>query len=148
MNRKTFLRQCGLACLGAGYMVSFLESCGSTKRLQAAIQGSDMVVDAGEFVMKEKDGEIQYARAIILNNDQLNHPICLFRHPGTAQYTAFLMQCTHQGSQLQLFGDKFQCPAHGSEFDNQGHVQQGPAETDLRSFPVTVENQLIKISLR
>jgi Rieske Fe-S protein len=147
MDRKTFLRNCGVACLGAGYMMSFLESCGSTRRIQAPIQGSDLVVAESEFKVTKKNG-VQYLRAIILNNDQLQYPICLFRSHETAQYTALLMQCTHQGTQLQLFGDKFQCPAHGSEFDNQGHVQQGPAETDLRSFPVTVENQLIKISLR
>ena len=48
------------------------------------------------------------------------------------------MQCTHQGAELQASGDMLQCPAHGSEFNNKGTVTNGPADTDLRTFPVTV----------
>jgi Rieske Fe-S protein len=106
-----------------------------------------MVVPMSAFEVKKKE-ETTYLRAVILSNDQLKFPICLFRSPEGNTYTALWMRCTHQGSQLQLFGDKFQCPAHGSEFDNQGHVQQGPAEDDLRSFPVLIENQILKISLQ
>ena len=58
------------------------------------------------------------------------------------------MQCTHQGAELQVFGDKLQCPAHGSEFTNKGIVQSGPAETKLRSFPVIIEANQLKISLK
>ena len=58
------------------------------------------------------------------------------------------MQCTHQGSQLQVFGDKLQCPAHGSEFSNQGLVQNGPADQTLRKFPVYIESDFLKISLK
>lgn len=59
-----------------------------------------------------------------------------------------LMSCTHQNAELQVFGDKLQCPAHGSEFDNTGRVLNAPADTNLRTFPVTVENNTIKISLK
>jgi Rieske Fe-S protein len=39
-------------------------------------------------------------------------------------------------------------PAHGSEFDSQGGIRNGPAEAKLRTFPVTVANDLLKISLK
>jgi Rieske Fe-S protein len=58
------------------------------------------------------------------------------------------MRCTHQGAELQVFGDKLQCPAHGSEFSSKGAVQNGPADNTLRTFPVTIEKNQLKISLK
>jgi Rieske Fe-S protein len=47
-----------------------------------------------------------------------------------------------------VFGDKLQCPAHGSEFNQAGAVTTGPAENSLRTFPVIVEANQLKISLK
>jgi Rieske Fe-S protein len=57
------------------------------------------------------------------------------------------MKCTHQGTELQVFGDRLQCPAHGSEFTLDGNVKNGPADTALRTFPVIKENKTLKIDL-
>ena len=45
-------------------------------------------------------------------------------------------------------GDYLQCPAHGSEYDNRGKVTNGPADKDLRTFPVTIDNNQLFIDLR
>lgn len=58
------------------------------------------------------------------------------------------MQCTHQGAELQVFGDKLQCPAHGSEFSNKGSLENGPADRNLRNFPIIIDNGTLKISLK
>jgi Rieske Fe-S protein len=57
------------------------------------------------------------------------------------------MKCTHQGTELEVYGDRLQCPAHGSEFTKYGIVQNGPAEEHLRIFPVLVELNAVKINL-
>jgi Rieske Fe-S protein len=64
------------------------------------------------------------------------------------EYTAVWMRCSHQGAELQASGDQLQCSAHGSEFSNKGKVTNGPADTDLRTFPVTVSNNELFIDLR
>jgi len=58
------------------------------------------------------------------------------------------MRCPHQGEELQVFGDRLECPAHGSEFNNKGIVQNGPADSNLRTFPVTIINNQLNISLK
>ena len=63
-------------------------------------------------------------------------------------YTALWMKCTHQGTELHAFGDRLQCPAHGSEFKKNGEVQNGPAADPLRTFPVVVADNALKINLR
>lgn len=147
MDRSSFLKTCGLACLGAGAMLAFLESCGATRHVNGDIQGSDIVVPLTAFEYSKKQAVHHYP-AIILQNELLKDTICVSRSADGSSYAAVLMVCTHQGAQLQLFGDKLQCPAHGSEFDLQGAVQQGPAEGRLRTFPVTVEAQQLRISLK
>ncbi|MGL5946635.1 MAG: ubiquinol-cytochrome c reductase iron-sulfur subunit, partial [Sediminibacterium sp.] len=91
--------------------------------------------------------EKHYKKYVVVQNDILQYPICVYRI-NENEYTALWMQCTHQGAELQVFGDKLQCPAHGSEFTNSGTVQGGPADRKLRTFPVTIEANKLKISLK
>ena len=46
-------------------------------------------------------------------------------------FVAFSRSCTHEGTQIQIVSTGFFCPNHGSEFDSNGHVTQGPAARDL-----------------
>ena len=107
------------------------------------IAGSDLVLPVSAFI--SKDGKFRHY--VVVQNDQLRFPVCLYRF-SEDQYSAVLMRCTHQGAELQVFGDRLQCPAHGSEFDNHGVVKSGPANTNLRTFPVSIQNNQINISLK
>lgn len=84
---------------------------------------------------------------IVVSNEKLDYPIYLFRNSDSL-YNAYWMKCTHQGTELQAAGDHLICPAHGSEFNHQGKVKQGPAEKDLRAFETTTSGEKIMISLR
>jgi Rieske Fe-S protein len=143
MERKTFIRTCGLACMGGTLMTTMLEGCNSTKMITGTITDTDLVVPVAAFIQK---GD-RYRRYVVVQHEQLAYPICLYRF-SESRYSALLMRCTHQGTELQVFGDRLQCPAHGSEFSNQGVVQNGPADTNLRRFPVTAKNNQIYISLK
>jgi nitrite reductase/ring-hydroxylating ferredoxin subunit len=143
MERKEFLKTCGFACLSGAALFSLLESCGGTKIISGNISKTDLVVPVSSFINKDNT----FRKYIVIHNDQLNYPVCLYRF-NENEYSALLMQCTHQGAELQVFGDKLECPAHGSEFSNKGIVQNGPAESNLRTFPVTIQNNQINISLK
>lgn len=47
-------------------------------------------------------------------------------------FAALSTTCTHLGCQVQPTGDGFKCPCHGSRFDRQGAVLNGPAARPLR----------------
>jgi Rieske Fe-S protein len=146
MNRKQFLKTCGFGCLAGITGITLLQSCSSSQILSKEIKGSDILVPTSDFEVK-KDRETTYKKYIIIQNELLKSPICVYRF-NTTDYTAMLMMCTHQGAELQVFGDKLQCPAHGSEFSNRGVLENGPADKDLRKFPIIIENNILKISLK
>ena len=136
MNRRDFIRNGCSACLSITAVAAFLPSCTSTKYLSGTLGENGLTVSKNEFKIK---GDGAYRSFIIIRNDALQYPICVYRFSET-EYSALYMRCTHQGTELQASGDMLQCPAHGSEFSNKGEVTNGPADLGLRTFPVTLLN--------
>lgn len=146
MHRKQFIKHCGFACAGATIGMLLLDGCASSKTVTGKIVDTDLVISTEKFLSK-KSAQPTYRKYIIATHDQLRYPIYVYRFSGN-EYFATLMQCTHQGAELQAFGDRLQCPAHNSEFNYKGEVLNGPANESLRSFPVVIQNNLLKISLK
>ncbi|OSZ77175.1 hypothetical protein CAP36_12230 [Chitinophagaceae bacterium IBVUCB2] len=146
MDRKNFIKSCGFACIGGTAMAAVFQSCTSAKILSGQIAGDDLIVPFTDFETRAGN-EKHFKKYIVVQNDLLQYPICVYRF-NENEYTALWMRCTHQGAELQVFGDKLQCPAHGSEFSSKGAVQNGPADNTLRTFPVTIEKNQLKISLK
>ncbi len=146
MDRKEFLKRCGSACVGGWIFSTALDSCTTFKTATGNIVGDDLIVLTSDFET-EKGAKNIFKKFIIVQNDILLYPICIYRFTKN-EYAALWMRCTHQGTELQVFGDTLQCPAHGSEFTSKGLVQNGPAESKLRTFPITIEKDRLKISLK
>jgi len=146
INRREFVKQGCLACVGSGILSITLSNCSSVYYAKGTVETTGISVLKTEFTYLRKDQTVtrQY---ILVQNDKLEFPIYLYRFSEN-EYSALWMKCTHQGSELQASGDHLQCPAHGSEFNNRGIVSQGPAEKNLRSFPVSVLDNKILIDLR
>jgi len=145
MDRRDFMRSCGYACLSGIAITTILQSCATTKIVPGTIDQSELVIDLVDFEITKKK-EQGFRKYIIVRNDALQFPLGIYRFSET-EFTALYLKCTHQGAELQVFGDKIQCPAHGSEFSNRGVVEGGPATEKLREFPVRIENKQLKISL-
>lgn len=146
MDRKEFIKNCGFACIAGTGLAALVQGCTSLKISAGKILGDNLIVPLADFETKA-DQQKHYKKYLVVQNDILQYPICVYRL-NENEYTALWMQCTHQGAELQVFGDKLQCPAHGSEFTHNGSVQNGPADHKLRTFPVIIENNQLKISLK
>lgn len=64
----------------------------------------------------------------------------LITQPSPGVYKGFVARCTHAGCALAIKGGAIQCPCHGSKFQLDGAVDQGPATKPLVARPVTVQN--------
>jgi Rieske Fe-S protein len=146
MDRRKFIKTGCISCLGGGMMMAVLQSCGTTKIMNAAIKDDDMLVPLNSFEIKKGNNK-EFKKYLVVQNDILQYPICIYRFDENS-YEALWMRCTHQGTELQVFGDKLQCPAHGSEFNSHGKAENGPASSALRTFPITIDGNQLKISLK
>jgi Rieske Fe-S protein len=146
MKRKQFIRQCGFACLGVVGVSALAQSCAGSGQINAPLQNNQLQVALSFFIISGKDKPVQYKRYVIIRNEQINYPVVVYRN-GEDDYTALLLRCSHQYNELNVNGELLSCPAHGSEFDNKGNVVSGPADTKLRSFATTKDNQNLYIQL-
>lgn len=65
-------------------------------------------------------------------------------------FLALSRTCTHLGCSVPWIEKemKFACPCHGSAFDITGNVIDTPAPRALDIYPITIENQIIKVNTR
>ncbi|XGV97297.1 MAG: Rieske 2Fe-2S domain-containing protein [Leptolyngbya sp. BL-A-14] len=66
--------------------------------------------------------------------------------PQVAEY-AIGTTCTHLGCTVAWKADqnRFVCPCHGSQYDNQGRVVHGPARRDLGLLTVVVKQNQVRL---
>ena len=146
MDRKQFIKQCGFACLGAAGASVLLQSCATTKQINADIINNQLRIPLSSFIISKKDKQPEYKKFVVAHNEQLNYPLVIYRN-NENDYSALLLRCSHQYNELNVNGEILSCPAHGSEFDSKGNVISGPADIKLRSFTVTTDNQHLFIQL-
>ena len=142
LNRRDFVKDCSKACVGVIGLSFLLESCKPLKQINVTTKDKMISIPLTEF------GEVakKPRRSILVRAVELPVPILVYKL-GADQYSALLLQCSHQGAELSVSGDILTCPAHGSEFDKKGAVIQGPAEHNLNSYRVTSDAENIFIHL-
>jgi cytochrome b6-f complex iron-sulfur subunit len=65
---------------------------------------------------------VQAAQAMVIHNSQ--------------GYTAISLVCPHLGCRVEVAGDGFACPCHGSRFMPDGSLLNGPASKSLTALQV------------
>lgn len=146
MKRRKFIKNGCQVCLSASALAGLLTSCSSTKYISGKLNENGMLLSVDDFKIIQ-NGKISYRPYLVVRNDDLKFPICVYRF-SEQDYSALWMQCAHQGAEVQVSGSYLQCPAHGSEYDNRGRLTNGPATSDLRTFPITLSGNQIFIDLR
>lgn len=64
------------------------------------------------------------------------------------EFTALSQACTHQGTtvQYQAGSSRFHCPNHGSNFDLNGGVINGPAASPLKKYTTTLNGNILRVT--
>jgi cytochrome b6-f complex iron-sulfur subunit len=53
-------------------------------------------------------------------------------------FMALSLICTHLGCTVEHKDGKYECPCHGSKYDDKGFVERGPSSTPLKKLRVEV----------
>ena len=116
-------------CLAIG--AGLWASCGAAMPMvKASISNNQIMVPASLF--EKSDFQI-------ISPDRFAYNIAL-RKETDGSYTALLLRCTHHDNQLITTGNGFRCTLHGSQFDQEGRVTNGPAERPLKKYPTQLNN--------
>jgi|SRR4030095_254045 cytochrome b6-f complex iron-sulfur subunit len=65
-----------------------------------------------------------------------------------SRFLAISTICRHKGCTVELEGDKFVCPCHGSEYTKEGKVTQGPSKSDLKTFETMFDSSQGTITIK
>jgi cytochrome b6-f complex iron-sulfur subunit len=143
MNRREVIQKFLLGGTVLVVVPSVLTSC--TKASMAIDPGSnpgpsgstiDLDLSLAEYSALNNAGSSKIVSSIIVINT------------GT-KIVALSSICTHQGCTVgynPATGD-LECPCHGSVFSLTGSVINGPANTPLHSYPVSVDGKIVTITL-
>jgi cytochrome b6-f complex iron-sulfur subunit len=66
----------------------------------------------------------------------------------SSSFVALSLICTHMGCTVNYdeSTESFKCPCHGSEYNVDGAVTQGPAPSALKSYTVTINNDVLTVN--
>jgi cytochrome b6-f complex iron-sulfur subunit len=124
IDRRTFLTTLGLGGVGFSAMIAGI---GNLLYLKPAVDyGPPMVVRAGRPEdFKEGIKETLENERVVIVRDKKG-------------FAAISVTCTHLGCTVRTSDAGFECPCHGSQFDNDGFVTGGPAPRPLDWYQVGV----------
>ena len=145
MKRRDFIVAGSQASLGFCLAALLGESCGSAAYFaQATVEADKVSVRKSVFQYLKK--EVLHERNyVFVKPPGAEFPVCLYKSGDV--YTACLMRCTHQGCEVEVQGNRYVCPCHGSEFTPAGAVLEGPADRPLKTFKTTQDETFIHIWL-
>ena len=81
-----------------------------------------------------------------IENIDLEYPILLIKNSDSS-FVALSTECMHLGCQVRMQRTVLRCPCHGSVYDLEGKVLNGPTEQPLRSFPMRMNGSRVEIAV-
>ncbi|MFT6715822.1 MAG: cytochrome b6-f complex iron-sulfur subunit [Saprospiraceae bacterium] len=145
MKRRKFIKSCCYVGIGIPILGGILASCESLYYAQSTVKSNKLIVPLLEFTHVQKN-KTSKRKFVLVQSDKLKFPICIY-HLEKEVYVSSLLQCTHQGCELNVGGGIYSCPCHGAEFSTKGQVLSGPAENNLKTYLTTIENENIIVHL-
>jgi len=141
ITRRRFLKFFGGAVTVTASPI-LLEACASglaTHRYE--FDGSTITIPKAEALALAAPNGV-----MMIQPANLPLPIVLRNLPNQG-LIALSMICTHKGCEVRVLPDGFQCPCHGSEYDIDGAVVEGPASRPLQRFAVEETQEAITIKV-
>lgn len=128
LSRRDFLKRSAAGIIIGGVALTVPD----IEKLFAGSQKGKYSKTGGEIVIKLSDPQnadlSKIGGSILLDDENI-----LIRMSQT-QFEAVNLICRHKGCTVELSGDQFVCPCHGSEYDITGKVTHGPSKANLRTW--------------
>jgi len=154
-RREFFIKSAGAIVVvsSSGLISSIITSCTNNSTdpvnttplstIQGTVANNEISITLSSSPIENKN-----TRALVEYNN--GNGAILVEHNSDDTYKALSGICTHQHCLVSGFdgtNSVFVCPCHGSQFDLNGNVKKGPANSKLGSYSTRVENNSLIITL-
>jgi len=126
LSRRDFIKKSAIGIVAGSAVLNSIGTAAYTEsRAARAVRayGDDIIIKLSENRSLSKPG----------GSLRVSDEIMLIRKSET-EFIAVNTICTHKGCDVELEGNKFVCPCHGSEYTIEGKVIEGPAKKDLTVY--------------
>ena len=136
MNRRDFVKKGCTSCLGVLILGLSLESCKSNTVFKTNITDKKIKIPIDKFRQTEK---------LIVRINTLDYDILVVKNKKT--YKALYLKCTHRDNPVYLADNTLSCNLHGSTFDINGNVTNGPAQENLTIFDCFIDKDELVVQV-
>lgn len=142
IDRRGFVRQTGVVLAG-GSLASLIAGCAALAARVVPVADGRIHLSLRQYPeLGTPGGSLKLAPV------GMDHPVYLLVL-GDGEFAALSPICTHRGCTVEVQGSRIVCPCHGSTYDREGQVLQGPAERALTRYPATVDRDgILTVDLR
>lgn len=134
LSRRDFLKKSAVGVVVGAVALSSLD----LSKLAAASKNAAFKRAGDDIVIKLSDPKnadlAKVGGSVLLDDDNI-----LIR-TSQSQFLAVNLICKHKGCTVELQGDKFVCPCHGSEYTIEGKVTNGPSKSNLKTWDTTFDS--------
>jgi len=136
MDRKEFLASLGIGAAFLAYSTC-VEGCNVQNPVDSAPTNVDFTLDlttAANSPLKTNGGYV-YSQGIIVARTT------------SGTYVAVFSVCPHAGATVQYDSrnNRFNCPAHGSNFATSGALINGPASSGLKQYNTSLNGTSLRV---
>lgn len=133
MNRKEFLSKVGFG-VAAVMIPACITGLSGCKKTDSGPTNVDFTIDISTGALSANGGYVVKNGVIVARTNS-----------GT--FLAVAAACTHEGSTINFnaSGNKFVCPNHGAQFNSNGSVTKGPANTNLKQYNTSLSGTSLRI---
>lgn len=151
IKRRNFLSWMGVGAIAASFPVA-LAACtpkAETEAPTATAEDASAPIPTesggGEFTLVGTTAEL--TQQGFLTSDAFSEPVIVIEDPTSAgALIALSAKCTHTGCTVAWQEDLFACPCHGSKFNPDGSVVNGPADKPLAQYAAKIEGDSVLVA--
>ena len=129
VSRRTVL--CGIALIAAGLTAE--SASAATTAVGVTQAGKKIKLDLAKNKSLAKVGGV-----VQIDLSDGSSLAVIRTAAGNKGLVALNLSCTHNGVTVMQQGNGWICPAHGSQFELNGKLVQGPARSALQKYPISV----------
>ena len=150
MNRRHFVNWMGVGAIAVSLPVAIAACTPKTDSADEPAESSEESAAKGstadEFVLVGTTSELTQ-QGYVTNEEALSEPVIVIEDPTNPDsLIALSAKCTHTGCAVAWQEDLFACPCHGSKFNPDGSVVEGPASAPLARYATKLEGDSILVA--